>query len=295
MTGIIMNETRKGHLAAIFTISVWGTTYISSKILLQDFRPVELLMIRFVIGYCVLWLLYPHRLKTDGWKEERLFLFAGLTGVTVYYLLENIALQYTLASNIGVLITTAPFFTAILSKAAGITDEKTTLWFYVGFAISMIGLCMLSFGGSGMELHLLGDLLGLLAAVVWSVYSVLLKKITVFGYRTAGVTRRIFAYGTLFMIPVMVVLRFDPPWELMKKPVVLANVLYLGIIASAVCFLIWNLAVRLIGAVRTTIYVYLTPVITVLSSVLILQERITLIAGIGIILTLFGLILSEKK
>ena len=284
-----------GHLAALFTILVWGTTYISTKVLLRDFNPVEILMIRFVIGYGVLWILYPHRIRYKNIREELTFLLAGLSGMTIYYLLENIALQYTMASNIGVLITVAPFFTAILSKLLGLQGEKTSVWFYIGFAISMTGLCLLSFGGAGVQLHLFGDFLGLCAALSWAVYSVLSKKITAYGYNTAGVTRRIFAYGILFMIPAMAVFHFDPPLQKLKDPVILANILYLGIVASAICFVVWNLAVRLIGVVKTSVYIYLTPVVTVISSVLILHERITPAAGIGIVMALAGLILSNRK
>ncbi len=294
MHSVNSGESR-GHLAALFTILVWGTTYISTKVLLRDFKPVEILMIRFVIGYGVLWLMYPHRIRYRNMREESTFLAAGFFGVTLYYLLENIALQYTLASNIGVLITVAPFFTALLSKIFRLRGEKTTVWFYVGFIISMTGLCLLSFGSSGVELHFLGDLLGLCAALSWSVYSVLSKKITSFGYSTAGATRRIFAYGTLFMIPAMAVFRFNPPLEKLRDPVILINILYLGIIASAICFAVWNLAVRLIGVVKTSVYIYLTPVVTVVSSILILKEKITLTAGIGIVMTLVGLILSDRR
>ena len=167
--GNVTDKTaQQGHLAALFTVLVWGTTYISTKYLLHDFRPVELLTIRFIMGYCVLWILHPHRLRSAGPKEELMFLAAGLSGVTVYYLLENTALQYTLASNVGVVITVAPFFTAMLSKWTGVQGEEITKWFYIGFAISMTGLCLLSFGGSGFELHLLGDFLGLAAAFSWA-------------------------------------------------------------------------------------------------------------------------------
>ena len=285
----------RGHFAALFTILVWGTTYISTKVLLRDFKSVEILMIRFVIGYGIMWLLYPHRIRYKNFREEFTFLAAGFFGVTLYYLLENIALQYTLASNIGVLITVAPFFTAMLSKLFGLQGEKTTVWFYVGFVLSMTGLCLLSFGGSGVELHFFGDLLGLGAALSWAVYSVLSKKITSYGYSTAGVTRRIFSYGILFMIPAMALFHFNPPLGKLRDPVILANILYLGIVASAICFVVWNLAVRLIGVVKTSVYIYLTPVVTVVSSVLILKEKITLIAGIGIVMTLAGLILSDRK
>ena len=105
----------KGHLAAFVTIFIWGTTFISTKVLLKSFSPIEILFIRFLIGYATLWLVYPHQLKPAEKKQELCFAAAGLCGVTLYYLMENMALTYTLASNVGVIISIAPFFTAIFS------------------------------------------------------------------------------------------------------------------------------------------------------------------------------------
>ena len=81
-----------GHAAALMTIIIWGTTFVSTKVLLRDFTPVTVLFTRFVIGYAFLWCLKPRVLPFSGWKKELLFAGAGLTGVTLYFLLENIAL-----------------------------------------------------------------------------------------------------------------------------------------------------------------------------------------------------------
>ena len=107
------NKKTFGHLAALLTIVIWGTTFISTKILLVDFKPVEILFFRFVMGFVILLAISPKRLKTKSRKEELTFVLAGLCGICLYYLLENIALTYTLASNVGVIISVAPFFTAI--------------------------------------------------------------------------------------------------------------------------------------------------------------------------------------
>ena len=90
-----------GHAAALMTILIWGTTFVSTKVLLRDFTPVTVLFTRFVIGYAFLWCLKPRFLPFSGWKKEFLFAGAGLTGVTLYFLLENIALTHTFASNVG--------------------------------------------------------------------------------------------------------------------------------------------------------------------------------------------------
>lgn len=99
-----------GHLAALLTILIWGTTFISTKILLTDFQPVEILFFRFVMGFAALLLIFPRSLGKTSLRQELTFAAAGLTGICLYYLLENIALTCTSASNVGVIVSAAPFF-----------------------------------------------------------------------------------------------------------------------------------------------------------------------------------------
>ena len=113
-----MQNTRYiGHIAALITIATWGTTFISTKVLLTGFQPLEILFFRFIMAFFALWLAYPKMLKTDK-KQEPVFMAAGLCGICLYYLLENIALTYTQASNVSVIGSTAPFFTAPNSLTA---------------------------------------------------------------------------------------------------------------------------------------------------------------------------------
>jgi drug/metabolite transporter (DMT)-like permease len=289
-----MKTTHKtGHFAALFTIMVWGTTFVSTKVLLLDFQPIEILFFRFVLGYAALLLVYPHRLRLDDRKQEICFALAGLSGVFVYFLFENIALTYTQASNVGVIISAAPFFTAILSRQVLKSDEKLHANFFTGFVIAMTGIFLISFQGKALQLNPIGDLLSLGAAMVWACYSVLTRKISGFGYHTIQTTRRIFAYGLAFMAPVLFL--FDFNWDLSRftDPVNGLNMVFLGLGASALCFATWSFAVKALGAVKTSIYIYLVPVITIIASILILQEQITGMAAAGVVLTIAGLFVSE--
>lgn len=285
----------KGHLAALMTVLVWGTTFISTKILLVDFQPVEILFSRFIMGFLALIVVYPHRMKLSNKKQEITFAAAGLCGVCLYYLLENIALTYTMASNVGVITSIAPVFTAILSWIFLKNEERLGFNFFLGFIVAMAGICLISFNGSALKLNPLGDLLAILAAFVWACYSLLTRKIGTYGYPTIQVTRRIFGYGILFMIPTLFFLDFNLDITKFANPVYLFNIIFLGLGASALCFVTWNFAVKVLGAVKTSTYIYAVPVITVVTSVIILHEHITVMAAIGTLLTLAGLIISESK
>jgi drug/metabolite transporter (DMT)-like permease len=284
-----------GHFAALITILIWGTTFISTKILLVAFEPIEILFFRFIMGFLALIVAYPHRLQGTTKKQEVIFATAGLCGVCLYYLLENIALTYTLASNVGVIISVAPFFTVILTHLFMKNEERLRANFFIGFVVAMAGICLISFNGSKMQLNPLGDILAVAAALVWAIYSVLTRKISGFGYHTIQTTRRIFAYGILFMIPALFFFDFHLDLERFGKPVYLFNIIFLGLGASALCFVTWNFAVKVLGAVKTSIYIYMIPVITVVTSVLVLREKITGMAIVGTLLTLAGLVISESK
>lgn len=289
------NKKTAGHLAALITIIIWGTTFISTKILLTDFQPLEILFFRFVMGFLALLIVSPHQLRGTSCRQEATFMMAGLCGICLYYLLENIALTYTMASNVGVIISIAPFFTAVLAHLFIKSEEKLRLNFLVGFVVAMMGIFLISFNGTKLELNPMGDCLAIVAAFIWACYSILTRKISSFGYSIILTTRRTFFYGILFMMPVLYF--WDLNFELARFANLsyLLNILYLGLGASAICFVTWNFAVRILGAVRTSVYIYMVPVITVAFSFLILRERITILSGIGTMLTLLGLFISEHK
>ncbi|MBD5547590.1 MAG: DMT family transporter [Lachnospiraceae bacterium] len=282
-----------GHLAALFTIIIWGTTFISTKVLLVDFRPVEILFFRFIMGFAALLIVCPHRPKAVSRRQEAAFVLAGLCGICLYYLLENIALTYTMASNVGVIISVAPFFTAILSRLFLKSEGKLRANFFIGFVVAMAGVALISFNGSKLELNPMGDILAVLAAFVWACYSILTRKISSFGYPVILTTRRTFFYGILFMIPALFLFDFEIGVERFADIRHLLNILYLGLGASAICFVTWNLAVKVLGAVKTSIYIYMVPVITVVTSVLVLKEPVTWESAVGTVLAVAGLFLSE--
>lgn len=284
-----------GHLAAFITILIWGTTFISTKVLLSVFTPIEILLIRFLIGYAALWCVCPRRLNITDKKQERYFAAAGLCGITLYYLLENIALTYTLASNVGVIISIAPFFTALFAWLF-LHDRRPGGRFFLGFCIAMAGIALLSFGKeAALQINPMGDLLAVVAAVVWAAYSILTKKISGFGCNTVLTTRRTFFYGLIFMGILSPLLDFKVSAQDFLSRGALPNLLFLGLGASALCFVTWNTAVRHLGSVKTSVYIYMVPVITAVSSALILHETITTTAVCGIVLTLAGLLLSQDR
>jgi drug/metabolite transporter (DMT)-like permease len=292
----------KAHLLAFVTIFIWSTTYISTKILLETFSQTEIMFFRFILAYFALLLAKPAlripgplRIPYRSPGEELLFACAGLCGVTMYFTLQNISLVYTLASNAGVLVSVAPFFTAIFSYIF-LKGEPMHKSFFIGFCFSIIGITLISFNGNLiLKLNPLGDILAVSCAVVWAIYCIFMKKISAFGYHVILCTRKIFLYGIIFMLPILPFSGFH--WD-PERFTYLPNVfhmLFLGLGASALCFVTWNYAVGILGPVRTSVYIYIGPIITVVTSAIFLRERITFMAILGAVLVLAGLCLSEQK
>ena len=288
------NHALQGHALAMFTELVWGTTFVSTKVLLRAFTPLEIMIARFALGFLALLIAGKGLMKAQKKSHEALFALAGLTGVTLYFLMENIALTYISASLVGVIVAAAPLFTALV--AAVVLREKLSRWFFLGFVCAMAGVAMASLAGvSELNLDPRGVLLGVGAAFVWGVYSVIVRKLGAVGYRTVPLTCRIFGYGLLFLLVPALLEGFPAPLSAWTEPLHIANLLFLGLLASATCFVPWNRAVFLLGPVKTSAYIYATPVITIVSSALILHEAMTPIMWLGTALALGGLILSEHR
>lgn len=291
-----MSHELRGHSLALLTIFLWGLTFVSTKILLQhDLSPLEILFTRFLMGACFLMLLYPKRLKGTTLKQESYFAAAGLCGITLYYLFENNALVYTFASNAALIASTAPFFTVLLAKFF-LKEESVPPQFYIGMTLSFIGVGLMSFSSTDeLQLNLKGDFLALLAAIIWSFYSIFAKKISSFGYNTIQTTRRTFIYGILFMLPMLPFSNVNFSIDHYLDRTVILNLLFLGLGASAICFVTWNLALKTLGAIKASLYINAVPMVTVILSMIVLNERLNWMSSLGIALILCGLLISQFK
>lgn len=290
----------KAHALALFTILVWSTTFVATKVLLAaGLTPLWILVIRFALGFAALSCLRPHRLRLTDPHDGRLFAAAGLTGVACYFLLENVALTFTSATAVGAICATAPLFCALIALVRGQRPTSPTS-FAIGFVLAMGGILLVgSASGNGIldgdaADNLIGCGLALVASVVWAVYSTLVSRIAEAGYETLAATKRIFLWGLLFMLPALPFAGTLPSATALVDPVNLANLAFLGLGASAACFVTWGFAVKHLGAVVTSTYIYLVPAITATASVIVLAEPFTAPIAAGLVLTIAGLALSNR-
>ena len=282
------------HLLAILIVAVWGTTFVNTKVLFNSgLTPLEIFFLRFAIAYVCIWFISPRKLLARSWRDELIMILLGITGGSVFFLAENYAVGLTYVNNVSFIVCTAPLLTVLL----GITfvkSIKATWSLIVGSLIALLGVAVVIFNGS-FVLHLSpwGDLLTLLASLCWAVYSLLMKKISN-SCSAIFITRKIFFYGLVTVLPAFI---FDP-WtatiSMLLTPKVMLNLLFLGVIASFLCFVLWTLVIVKIGAMTSSNYLYLNPISTVVTSAIFLNEPMTAIAYIGSALILIGVAVSNK-
>ena len=293
-----MNATKSKlifHLIAIATVAIWGTTFVSTKILIQHgLTPSEIFFYRFVLAYICMWSISRKKLFANRIKDELLLFLAGLCGGTIYFLTENTALGITLASNVSLIVCTSPILTTFLSYLFKRKEPFTRHLLYGSF-MALIGVGLVVFNGSFiLKINPLGDFLSLTAALMWAFYCLILKQLDS-RYSTVFITRKVFFYGIMTTLPVFLFRPLHWDTSLMLQPVVWGNLLFLGIIASMHCFISWNACVKELGAVQSTNYIYIVPLVTLLTSAIIIDEKITVIALSGCFLILCGVYLAERK
>ena len=288
------NKQFLGHIAAFVTILVWGFGFVSVVVLLRSFTPAEILFFRFGLAMIALYIIYPKRMAKTTWRQELLFLAAGVSGVTMYFLLQDFALLHTAASNVSVIVAVSPVFTILLSWWL-LKSGRPKGTFFLGALLALGGIGLISFGSSQLEVHPLGDFLAVLGALSWAIYCVVLKKISELGHHTIQVTRRVFFYGLIFLIPVILASDFRLGLYRFLEWQNIGGIIYLGIASSALCFVFWNFSLKRLGPVKTSVYAYLIPLVAVGASIALLDEVITWSSGAGIALVLVGVLLSNRK
>jgi len=288
------------HFVAFLTVAIWGSTFVFTKILLQHgLSPAQIFTLRFIVAYVlmVVGCLVTRRFKlfADSWRDEALMVLLGITGGSLYFLTENGSMLYTTATNSSLIVCTCPLFAMLLVAIVYPHTEHITKLQAIGSLIACLGMAVVVLNGH-FVLHLspLGDLLAFGACLCWAFYSLLMKP-ALQRYDTLFITRKVFIYGLITIIPYYFVVPGFPPMEVILQPEVLWNLLFLSVVASMLCFVMWNWVIGKLGAIVATNWVYFNPITTILFAWWLLHERITLWFLLGSLLIIIGMMLSDRK
>ena len=281
------------HLLALLTVIIWGVTFVSTKVLISaGLTPTWIFICRFVVAYLCVMCISRKPWFANSYLDELKMVALGLTGGSLYFITENTALEYTLASNVSLIICAAPVLTLFLG--AIVFKSKISVKAIIGSIIAILGVGMIVCNGAlNLGINPLGDMLTLLAALFWSIYCILLTRVSN-RYGNLFITRKVFFYGFTTAL-VFVLFEKQQTFIIGENRVgVILNLLFLGIIASFLCYLMWNQCVKILGPQTTANYIYFVPLVTILTSSYILHEPIMLWMLLGGITIITGVYLTSK-
>ncbi|ABO35210.1 protein of unknown function DUF6, transmembrane [Methanococcus maripaludis C5] len=288
-----MNDRSLGILLMFLTVIFWGISFVATKIILVYIPPITLGFIRFAIAAMILIVLirnFPSYSKKDFLN----LVLAGFLGITSYFLFENVALEYTTATNAALIAATVPIFYLMVSDL--VERRIPSKIQYFGSLIGLFGVSILILNGRLiLELNPIGDLLMIGAVLSWVLYTFVIQKLE--KHDNLTVTRDITLIGVLLSVPFML-LEFGSKGVLdlgvfLNPPLTFA-VLYLAIFCSAIAYLFWNMSIRLAGASTTNNGIYFIPIVAMIADSIILKNIPNIYATIGAVLVLFGVYISEK-
>lgn len=285
------------HILAICTIVFWGTSFVSTKVLINHgFSAVQIFTIRFAATYIVLLLAGARhvRFRADSLKDELFFILGGITGCTIYFWAENTALTISQSSNVSLIVCTNP----LLIMLAGIFIFKREALLprqIAGSLITFVGMVLVVLNGKFiLKLSPVGDLLAFCSAIAWTVYAYSTEKVRS-KYSTLFAIRKIFFYGFLTSLPIFALDPHPIPWDTFKEPVVVGNFLCLCIFSNLFGYLIWNKVMDKLGTVLASNYIYALPLITIITAALTIGEHISPVAIAGAAAIVSGMIMAEYK
>lgn len=290
------NNTWIYHLVAFATVAIWGSTFVSTKVLmLNGLSPAQIFTLRFLIAYVMMLAVYHSRLWADSWRDELKMMLLGISGGSLYFLSENEAMNFTSTTNTSLIVCSCPLFATLLVRLVYRSTTRISMMQLGGSLLAFAGMVIVVLNGR-FVLHLspLGDALAFTACLSWSVYSLLMKWVSA-KYGAAFITRKVFFYGVLTILPYYIFYPTLPTAAVLTKPVVMGNLAFLGCLASMICFLTWNWCISKLGAVKATNWVYFNPITTMIFASWVLGEKITPYFLAGATCILLGMFVADRS
>jgi len=283
------------YTLVIITILFWSSTFVSTKILLNHFKPIDLFVYRFTLAYLLMVLVYPSFHRPESFKTELLIFLGGIAGGSLYFLGETYAIQYSTPANVSLLVSAAPLCTIFLASKFLKDSERITKRIIIGSIIAILGVASVVYNGIAMPyIEPISSLLAITAMVSWGFYSIILKKIDS-RYTAFYVTRKVFFWAIITILPLYFATKEELDPSVFLKPEVTVNLLMLSLFASIMAYWIWQKATLVLGAAKTNSFINMIPLFTMIESALVLGEKISVFGMVGGILILGGVIVAELK
>jgi len=281
------------RVAGIFLLTItsilWGISFLFTKATVENLPPSLVAFLRFAIAMVVL---LPFKIKSGKKlvKKEKIYsMIAGGAGVTLYFLFENNALKFTSASEVSLIVSTAPIVTLLFYD---IVNRKFDPSEYFGGFFALVGICFVIFNGLfSMTSSFWGNILAFFSACSWVLYTYYFEKIH---GKFIVANYELIKWGTIFLIPFCV---FD---LLTGKTInfnheVIFNLLFLGVPCSALGYVFWGNGIRLFGGKTTNLWIYTIPVFTFIAEIMVFGNKPGLLFYIGCLFVFSGIVIVFRK
>jgi len=270
------------YLPVVLVTIFWGASFVATKFVVNVFEPFPAALYRFLIA---LFVLLPFTKKK---KIANINAFwSGFWGITMYFVFENTALRYTSPTNAAVIVSSVPLlyvlFTHVFHKV------KTNKYHYLGSVLAFLGVALVILNGRMMKLNPLGDILAFGAAISWVFYTHYVVRIK----DVVGIdqTFSITFWGVVTLVPFSLLQNMQAKFEIKS----VSSLIYLGIICSALGYLLWNKSIEVIGDRKTTNFIYFIPLVTVISEFLLMKSKPTIYNILGVTMLILGLYIFERR
>lgn len=281
------------YLSILGALIIWSSSFVAIKIAYETFPPITLGAVRFVVATLILGaltLLPKNRVKLEK-KDVGTVALSGLMGITLYAVLQNIAMQWTSASSATLIIASYPAITLLLESL--IYKVKMNLFKIIGILIAIVGVVILSYvkADTRQQGELLGVVLLLVAGIAWAFYNFLTKKV-VNRYPSISLLFYQTLFGAIFMAPLALFERGD--WAA-PTALTFSMMLFLGLFCSVLAFLLYNNGLKKLPASSVTSMLNLVPIFGVFFSWVLLGEQVSLRKVIGGVVIIAGVMISARQ
>jgi drug/metabolite transporter (DMT)-like permease len=285
------------YMEALFAVTVWGASFVATKISLQYLTPSTVVWLRFSMGVIILGLAVAlsRQFALPQGKDWIYFAFLGVVGITFHQWLQSNALETSEAGTSAWLVSTSPVFIALLGW---ILLKESLDWTKVfGILLAFCGVLVIASKGDlgsllGGRFGAPGDKLILISAVTWSVFSALSRR----GLKSQPASLMmlyVMFFGWLFTS--LLFIRSRNILEISNLPFRgWMSIVFLGIFCSGLAYIAWYGALKALGTAQTGAFLYIEPLVTVVVAFLILGEAVTIASLIGGVIILSGVWLVNR-
>ena len=291
------------YLSLTSVAFLWGTSFAVSKIGLYELSPLNMAGLRFILASllfsCIL--LFRKNDRHIDIRDVPQLIIMSFLSITSYFYIQYTGLLYTTSINAALLLATSPLLTTIASVLT--RQEKVNTKAICGIILAFAGVTLVISRGKIFSLFasetLFGDLLILLNASVWAIYTLYGKRILQ-KYSPLTAVAYIYILGTLMLLPAIVipsninpVTAIDQFSHLSLKTLLAGT--YLAALCSVYGYYMWYRGVSAIGAVRTSSFYYISPLFALLAGVFLLDESITHYVILGGFMVIAGVYVTNKN